>query len=358
MGFQINEFEKQHLNLSEQAWGVVYEDIQNFYYDKSKSSLSGFLNRIFYNFYQFADATISLRRIEQKNRLEELFATIGDEETTKKHIELLLDQYTQALIAKAHAHAKDEGKKFRINKKNLEIIENSEDWRYYNDSIGQYFKAVIEEFATKKMAEREAIFFSETIETINYAIQAQKKLKISQFPTVTSSLQGIHGRKYLVSPYKILTDKVSMYNYLICYAEEIDADGNISEKLPVSFRISKISKIDIMKSISGFISTTEKSKFDEEIHKRTPQFMAGEVVDVKVAFTPNGLEDLKRVVHLRPTKYEKINETTYVFHCTELQASVYFFKFGENAMILEPIALRKKFLKKYQAAFESYFKPY
>ena len=39
MGFYINEVEnelKQHLNLSEQAWLIVNEDIRNFYYDQYK----------------------------------------------------------------------------------------------------------------------------------------------------------------------------------------------------------------------------------------------------------------------------------------------------------------------------------
>lgn len=355
MRFYINEFEKQHLNLSEQAWIIVNEDIRNFYNDKSKSSLSGFLNQVFYNFYQFSDATISLRCIEQKAKLEELFATTtdGDEIIKKKHVELLLDQYKQTLIHKFNSYPKGVGRKFRINKKNLEILNNSADSQYYH-SIGQYFKAVIEEYTNLKMCEREAIFFNETIEIITYAMQNKRKIKIAQYPTVTSSAKGIFGRRYYVSPYKILTDKVSMFNYLICYAEEIDSEGEIFETIPASFRISRIDKIDVMKSMSGFLSIAEKAKLEEEIHRKTPQFMAGEVVDIKVAFTSKGLEDFERVVYLRPAKYEKIDEKTYVFHCTELQARNYFFKFGMDAVILEPISLREKFKLKYQSAFDAY----
>ena len=359
MGFYINEFEnelKQHLNLSEQAWLIVNEDIRNFYYDQYKSSMSGFLNRIFYNFYQLADATISLRCIDRRRKLEELFGSsaISDDVTKQNYIDLLMDEYKKNLIAKSNSYPKSEGKKFRINKENLEILKSSADSVYYDGSIGLYFKAVIEEYANKKMCEREAIFFSETIEIINYAIQNKKKIKISQYPTVISSSMGVFGRKYYVSPYKILTDKVSMFNYLICFAEEIGNDGNIQKKMQVSFRINKISKIDIMRSMSGFISVSEKRALDYAINEKTPQFMAGDVIDIKVTFTAKGLEDFERLVYLRPSECKQLDEKTYEIRCTEFQARNYFFNFGKDAIIIEPKDLKEKLEEKYSSALEAY----
>ena len=67
--FAIDEFAtelKQHLNLSSPAWLTIDEDIQNFYPSEKEESFSGFLNRIFHNFYQTAEASVNLRYQEKK----------------------------------------------------------------------------------------------------------------------------------------------------------------------------------------------------------------------------------------------------------------------------------------------------
>ena len=52
---------KVHINLSEAAWLVIEEDRLNFSDSNEKYSFSGFLNRIFTNYYQKADASINER---------------------------------------------------------------------------------------------------------------------------------------------------------------------------------------------------------------------------------------------------------------------------------------------------------
>ena len=42
------------------------------------------------------------------------------------------------------------------------------------------------------------------------------------------------------------------------------------------------------------------------------------------------------------------------FKCTEQQAEYYFFKFGADAIIEEPISLRKQFEDKYKLAISKY----
>ena len=60
---------KQHLNLSNSTWITIEEDMKNFPISENENNLSGFLNTIFKNFYELADASISLRLINKKEYL-------------------------------------------------------------------------------------------------------------------------------------------------------------------------------------------------------------------------------------------------------------------------------------------------
>ena len=95
--FGIDDFAtelKQHLNLSESAWQVVYDDIHNFYPTEEQESFSGFLNRVFKNFYQTAEATISLRFLEKVEELEKLYSSNEFKSLDKKTIAMFIDKYT------------------------------------------------------------------------------------------------------------------------------------------------------------------------------------------------------------------------------------------------------------------------
>ena len=115
MGFYIPDFEtelKQHLNLSESAWLVIEEDIKCFS-NGGKYNLAGFLNRIFYNYYHDAEATISQRILNKNEELEQMFSSDEfksmDRKTTETYITKILDVYEKDLIDKMNRHDKGEG---------------------------------------------------------------------------------------------------------------------------------------------------------------------------------------------------------------------------------------------------------
>jgi hypothetical protein len=82
--------------------------------------------------------------------------------------------------------------------------------------------------------------------------------------------------------------------------------------------------------------------------------MAGDVIDIEVRFTHKGLEQLERQLYLRPSSYQKIDEYSYMFHCTELQAIHYFFKFGRDDVIVSPQKLHDKLKYYYAQAWNAY----
>ena len=115
MGFFIPEFEtelKQHLNLSESAWLVIDEDVKLFS-NGGKHNLAGFLNRVFSNFYQEAEATISQRFLNRNEELTQMFSSDEfkkmDKEITEVYITKILDVYEKELIRKMSNYEKGEG---------------------------------------------------------------------------------------------------------------------------------------------------------------------------------------------------------------------------------------------------------
>ena len=82
--------------------------------------------------------------------------------------------------------------------------------------------------------------------------------------------------------------------------------------------------------------------------------MAGEIIDVTVAFTPKGYDDFNRQSYMRPQSYDKLNNLTYVFHCTEFQALSYFFRLGKDACIIKPEKLHSELQNRFASALDTY----
>ena len=361
MGFYINEFTyelKQHLNLSEQAWEIIYNDMRDFYGEEKKQSFSGFLNRIFYNFYQDAEGSIDVRSHKKREELLDLAKknekVFSDPSATEKIISLLVREYEKELIEKASSYSKGIGKKFRVNRQNIEILRESDASSFYNDSIGAYMKAVLEEYVTLPTAKRESIFFKDVLDVCNMAISQRNKLKLSLQHKISAKTSELYTRKFYVSPYAIVTDKNKLFNYLVGISEEITNDGEVLEKRISSFRISRIEKCAVMHSMSGFLSQQRIDEIQKELQKKSPQYMSGDVTDIEISFTKKGLEMLERHLYLRPSSYKKLDDSRYVFHCTELQAIHYFFKFGRDALVISPDRLHKKLKRYYKDALDSY----
>ncbi len=360
----VNEYEhgpgmKQHLNLSDAAWHTIFEDMQDFS-NGDRPNQSGFLNNVFYNFHQDAEASISARIVEKKEELQNTFSSKEfkkiDGTTKELFLSKLINIYEKELKDKAYSYPKGVTLKFNVNKDNFNVLLNSEEAIYYNSTAGNYIKAVLEEYAQKPMYERARIYFKETVNIIESAIAQKNKLKIALLEKINLKTGEKRSRTFYMSPYKIVTDKTRSFNYILGYSEEIK-EGGTSDRSPACHRLSKIINIR-QTSMSGFISEKSKETLDDMIKKKGAQYLAGDLVDITVKFTPKGLEHFNQWLYMRPHFYECIDadEMIYTFHCTEFQATSYFFKFGRDVEILSPDKLRGKFAHWYLTAYEKYNK--
>ena len=342
----IASTDKQRLNLSSGAKEIIHIDMFTF----GEEHPATFLNRIFRNYYEEAEASIARRLDAMEGELNEAFHKISDSRIRKKILDVQTDilhelkSMKQAeLEKKAHSYKKGEKSSvFTLNKDLFDYLTvDCEEDRYYT-SRGQYVKSVIEEYTTLPYVEREKVYYKDRIDDITTAIQEKAQLKITTE----------NGNTFRVYPYKVLSDPLHTANYLVGCSKPFDASDEY-ELLPCSFRISAIKAVTIIKSKSSFLVDKRWKELDEDIKKRGIQYMIGKDVEIHVRLTEAGKNKYRRQVHLRPM-YTQKKEDVYIFNCTKAQAEFYFFKFGSDAEILSPVDLRDKFALMYKDAAAVY----
>lgn len=347
---------KQHLNLSPLAREIMDYDMLTFHAE----ARSGFLNRVFRNYYPLAEASISLILNRMQNDLFRLLSDVsGDERIRQQIVDKFLAKEAQRLRKKAASYGKGAGFKFWLNADNFRYLTqpNSEcNENIHYASPGKYIKSVLEEYARLPYVEREKIYFAESFITIENAVRGTDPFNPSRSPrayqlrVITDS-----GIAYNVYPYKILQDPLSTANYLVGYSRQYDKPEE--EKRPCSFRISALNNITAEKSKSAFLKEQEKKYLEQCILSRGVQFLVGEQNEIKIRLTKVGLEKYHRQTHLRPLLSRENNGNIYTVNCTLAQAEFYFFKFGSDVEILSPPNLREKIISMYENAANVYKNP-
>lgn len=332
---------KQHLNLSTLAYEVILSDMFTF----GEEKLSGFINTIFEFYHPIAEASIARTLNHLNGELSKRISDVsGDEKTKKRVLEKLISQKKDSLTEKAESYESGRAFKFWLNKSNLEYLsepssECGED-KYYSRR-GKYIKSILEEYARLPYIEREKIYFSPFVTEIQNAIREERQLRI-----VTDK-----NAVYSVYPYKILSDPLSISNYLVGYCTRYDYPDD--EKRPCSFKISALKSVRLEKSKSAFLKNSIWEQLAHTISSRGVQFMVGNEAEIHVKLTEAGVNKYRRQTHLRPPLIRK-QDDIYVFQCTTAQAEFYFFKFGKDAEILLPADLRERFKSMYEAAANTY----
>lgn len=102
------------------------------------------------------------------------------------------------------------------------------------------------------------------------------------------------------------------------------------------------------------LNNNQKQIIDNILHTQGPQFLAGQIIPIVIKFSDIGLNNYKTQIHLRPKVSNKLDDNTFMFNCSEVQAIYYFFKFGREITIISPKSLRDKFTRFYHAALKNY----
>ena len=341
---------KQSIRLSRQAWEVIDNDMMAIGEFDDKQNKSGFLNRIFLNFYPHAKTSIAYQLNVYKGTLQEQLA---DESIDKKAkntlIKALIKVRESELLSEKDKYATlkmGESFLFWLNEDAVDYLsgEDSEccEERFY-DRRSQYFRCVIEEYARLPYVQREMVFFANYDRAINEAQHEKCRLRI----------RTRHDKIFSVLSYGVYQDPLSSANYLVGYSIP---HGTDEAKRPCSFRIKGIREMTLEKSKSGFLDKEEKYQLEELISARGVQFLVGNNEEICVRLSQNGVQQYRQQIHLRPDCIKIRNGSEYVFYCTAMQAYYYFFKFGKDAEILSPLDLREDFAQKYLQAAETYLK--
>lgn len=363
--------QKQHLNLSTYAWTILTYD--SFCFSKTADSqavpLSTLLNRIFENFYETASASLAIYHAhlleENKQVLDNFLISNASENLSNSETEDLfnrLAEYTASQqiqkISDEHSHSlkqKGSGKKFRLNNKNFDYLTNPSktchEEQYYS-SIGQYLKAVFEEYAALPQIERERIYYRDSVSAIEDGIQKVKIVRITHN----------NGSCYDFKPYQIMSDPASSHLYLTGFSKPVNHTQNydITRQLvptiarPASMRISNIAEVKIMSSKSGKLTQQEKEKVLSILDTNGVQFMSDSPVEIRIRLTPYGIRTYNSRIRMRPPCIRIEEDNIYVFYCTTRQIAYYFLEYGRDAEVLDPPSLRDYFKKWFSFASDCY----
>lgn len=337
---------RQHLNLSQHAYDVIESDQFDF---MAKPSFSGMLNKVLSAYCEDAEAAIDGAAERYREALEEKLTGVADCETKREIIDALTREHRAHCAARANSYDRACQFKFQLNRENYAFIKNWQDGNDdYHGSAGRFIKAVIEEYAAKPFYEREEIILRSEICSLNSFIEAGT--------LITLTTRTANGRlRFTVRPYKICTDRYRTFHYLTGFSRPA---ASHEEERPASFRLSRIEKITPAVSRSGRITAAQKKLLDERLGSVGVQFLLQEQELIRVRLSPKGKQLFDTQTNLRPVCTGRLRledgSWEYQFQCAPIQAQFYFFKFGAEAVILSPPALRREFGESYRKAAALY----
>lgn len=348
---------KQRINLSKHAYDTLSHDASVFFPDDFTGVLpSGFINQIIRCFADSAEASIAALLRSRREDYACILAPMAPEPQRGQALELLLEAEKQRLLECRDQRLKEKGHSFsfRINRENLDQFRTAavqDEAVYYQDNVGAYLKAVLEEYCTLPYVRRELIYYDAEVQCIRTAIALKKRLKLY----LRHSHLVTGGGTVYMKPYGLLQDSGKKYNYIVgMLSDSSDSDAFMY----ASIRLSSVVRCSTMQK-SGILSTGERREILRRIRSSGVPYLSSGIHTqiIKVRLTNNGVQMYNSMLHLRPmysSKYRHNGAWIYEFDCLLWEAEIYFFKFGSDALILEPAELSKKFLKKYQAAAEQY----
>lgn len=341
--------QKLVINLSPLAIDIMDEDMITF----NERKHAGYLNHVFEVFHAEAKASIE---ISLNHYTDQLYETLTHGRlplvTVDKTISILAQEYKNELQSITHNFPRGKSIRFYIrnNLVNYLMVDDTTDGQgnhckedIHYASVRDYFKAVIEEYSRRPYAERERIYLKEKYDTIETAIKNKHAIEI----------ELSNGNSYRVRAYKIDSDPQNIYHYLLGFSEPVKVDWKDEPRI-FSYRISNIVRVKELKSVSGHLPDAKRQEISKAVKQRGIQFLNGDLIEAHVKLTDAGIHKYERMLHLRPSISRKLKPNIYVFHCTRSQIEFYFFKFGWDALILEPADLAEKFEQMYVSAANNY----
>lgn len=330
----------QRIAVIDEDMDILENDIEVFYsYLSKKPSFTVFLSTIIRNYISEAQCSF----INDANNIKETIYNelnwLSDKDKSKI-FNKLQNLYIKSRIQDFKNLFKNSTKiaDNRVSFTNAlqENIYNLECSKYYDGDIKTYLRFLIHEYTTLSLGKRERIIFKELIEKVNNAIKNSNVIMVKSFDD---------SDKYIVRPIGITEDSQTQFNYLCGYAKKQNAEIE-------SYKSFRIYRIETIIQLSDKYTMTEK----ENKFRESPAYY-----DTKnkytVKLTNKGYSMYQGILHLRPTSTSVESKNGYYilnFYSSEREMYNYFFKFGAECQIIEPVSLHKRFTEEYKKALAIY----
>ena len=323
--------EKIKINFDKVTLNKLYQDMSAFKFIKNDGKLNKnkFLNILIRNYFPTYDE-LANKEIEKCSKI------INFHVSNPQHANEIINDLIKA------------GELFSFNKKetlntlisfkpsnyNKNIINIIYEKYLKFQTLSSFFRNMIINYLSLPQYKREQIIFLDNYQLIIESIENQRKLSIS-----------IKGVTKNVIPYKIVTNKEEIYNYFICYT---------ISKNNINIASYHLYKIDYVYLCSEKISPlTSQTEILEKVATTYPQFPFSKPEYSKVRLSETGVKLFSSKYLNRPVPY-KVENNVYYFDCASNQLLVYFFSFGKDAQIIEPLELKELFKKEYLLAYNTY----
>ena len=395
--FIVNNSGRLRVKLSYHAIDTLRDDMLSFGF--GEDGLNDFCNYVFAKYYTKAKATISYRLTEakekyenllrlalrlgktresainallMKNEQEEVYKSFVQEQNEKNRgmknnnkgeVFLYLNAGNREIIRELNGEKEkpeekkedDKDKKEKETKDKKDSYEIKKEYCYHKDLKG-YISEIIEEYAMLSHYEREKIVRSDEIDFLGKYLQIKK-----------DAVKGIirinsNGAIYNFIPYKFVSDPLKTRQYIVGYSYEMGQTED--QKRTASFAVGRLQYKNLSEYTRKRVELTKREMLELEdlIKKDKMAYMLGEVKQIKIRLTPEGVIKYRNIITSRPAAESRIKDVTpghekdmiYTFRCTYRQIENYFLTFCDSAEILEPADLRMVFREHYEKAFKLY----
>lgn len=233
----------------------------------------------------------------------------------------------------------------------------AQDW--YNRP-GNFLRAILEDYASQSIYKREQICFLETMNVIRNELEKKESSRRTLIITYQKSAGLGQGQTetFEVIPYRFSREDEGDYNYLIGISHRLHDEDHPRPDYLAIFRVYGIQKVVPGPNKADPIPDSEKLEIENKVSRLGISYILGKEADCRVRLTQNGITMFNRYQHLRPRpdKIEKQEDGSaiYTFHCPYYRMEQYFQSFGNNAEVLSPDDLVKRFHDFYANALKNY----
>jgi hypothetical protein len=345
-GFFITDTQRQHINLTYKAMAVIESDMIRFNNDYNQSNRSGFMNTIIQHYYQQFPLAKNVVLKEVNAIKKAIKSDDFSDKVTHKVIEVFTDEMMKnAIESFAKKASYDVMFKLKLGSDNASLLRNLQEVQYFDQyaprsGLGFYLKVLLESYTELPKEKREAIYFADKIDMINKAIAEDQVIVLNG--TMNTRIRPLtlvlspNGKHNILRYITLLgEEKRSLYLYEI----------SLKELASMKPHLDKGDDSDFWQDIEEYdygYSTLFVSRIPKE--------------KVIVEFTDSGLqrflkeEDSLDMIGIP----DQTNPNRYTFHATEPECYYQLFKFGPQAIIIEPLEIKERFEKLYLASFNLY----